>query len=338
MPGNVIGSLNNVSITVNYLLELEKDIEDSFEFMVELISKELNSISSKIIFDSSKYKDKIPKLVEKIVNIIPTNELDGEPVHSVSIINAGGIAYIFKFEEIKTNIISSGECSIDELQIKEITDNLLKKATLSANIHRRWKMPLVNKKEIIQLMSSNDLVITPTLEENQIGESTIDLRLGNIFRASKQIRESYMGIENKQIGKFFNTTYRDFGQDFILYPNQLVLASTFEFIKLPKNIMSHVYTRSSINRLGIKIASIVQPGYAGTLTLELINLGQTAIKVKSGMRIVQLVLFDVNSSEFIPYFKIRGAKYITNTEPKLSNISEDEELEKISSITRKNIL
>ena len=98
MPGNVIGSLNNVSITVNYLLELEKDIEDSFEFMVELISKELNSISSKIIFDSSKYKDKIPKLVEKIVNIIPTNELDGEPVHSVSIINAGGIAYIFKFE------------------------------------------------------------------------------------------------------------------------------------------------------------------------------------------------------------------------------------------------
>lgn len=84
--------------------------------------------------------------------------------------------------------------------------------------------------------------------------------------------------------------------------------------------MAHVYTRSCINRLGINIASIVQPGYSGILTLEIVNKGNIAVKLKSGMRIVQLVLFDVSNDEFIPYSEIDEAKYVANIEPKISNI------------------
>lgn len=187
-------------------------------------------------------------------------------------------------------------------------------------------MSLINKNKINNLLNSEELIITPILDRMQIGESSIDLRIGNIFRMSKQTRDPYIDIDSRNIEKFFDTTYRDFGQDFILYPNQLVLANTFEFIKLPNNLLGHIYTRSSVNRLGISIASIVQPGYSGTLTLELVNKGQNAIKLVSGMRIVQLILFDVDSNEFIPYFNIRGAKYIADTEPKISNIYDDNDL------------
>lgn len=188
-------------------------------------------------------------------------------------------------------------------------------------------MPLVSKEKINNLLNDNKLIITPILDSDQIGESSIDLRIGNVFRMSRQTRVPYVDINNNDIDRFFDTTYIDFGQDFIIYPNQLVLASTFEFIKLPNNIMSHVYTKSSISTLGINIASIVQPGYSGTLTLELKNSGHNAIKLKAGMRVVQLVLFDVESSEFIPYSNIRNAKYIANTEPKISNIYNDKDLE-----------
>lgn len=188
-------------------------------------------------------------------------------------------------------------------------------------------MPLVSKEKINNLLRDKKLIISPILDAEQIGQSSVDLRLGNIFRMSRQTREPYIDVNNNDIDRFFDTTYRDFGQDFIIYPNQLVLASTFEFIKLPNNIMSHVYTRSSINRLGINIASIVQPGYSGTLTLELKNNGHNAIRLKTGMRVVQLVLFDVENSEFTPYSKIRNAKYIANTEPKISNIYDDKDLE-----------
>lgn len=193
-------------------------------------------------------------------------------------------------------------------------------------------MPLVSREKIKQLIEKKELIITPILDDIQIGESTIDLRIGNVFKMSRQTRTPYIDISTNEMERFFDTTYRDFGEDFILYPNQLVLASTFEFIKLPNNIMSHVYTRSSINRLGINIASIVQPGYSGTLTLELKNIGHNAIKLTAGMRVVQLVLFDVQSDKFIPYSKIRDAKYIANTEPKISNIYDDNDLSLLKSL------
>jgi len=188
-------------------------------------------------------------------------------------------------------------------------------------------MQLVSNEEAQKLINDEKLIITPILDNNQIGETGIDLRIGNTFRMSKQTRDPYIDVYNKYIDRFFDVTYRDFGEDFIIYPNQLVLASTFEFIKLPNNIMGQVYTRSSINRLGINISSIVQPGYSGTLTLELINHGENAIKLKSGMRLVQLVLFDIERDDFISYSNINNAKYIANVEPKTSNIYEDKDLE-----------
>ena len=108
-------------------------------------------------------------------------------------------------------------------------------------------MQLIKNKQMKELLESKQLVITPILSKEQIGQASIDLRLGNIFKVSRLTREGFIDISKDNIEKFFDTSYRDFGQDFILYPNQLVLANTFEFIKLPNNIMSNIYTRSSIN-------------------------------------------------------------------------------------------
>lgn len=193
-------------------------------------------------------------------------------------------------------------------------------------------MQLIKNKQMKELLESKQLVITPILSKEQIGQASIDLRLGNIFKVSRLTREGFIDISKDNIEKFFDTSYRDFGQDFILYPNQLVLANTFEFIKLPNNIMSNIYTRSSINRLGVNISSIAQPGYSGTLTLELINRSDSPIKLKCGMRIVQLVLFDVGDEGIVPYGNIKGAKYIANTEPKVSNIFEDLDLNNLQKI------
>lgn len=191
-------------------------------------------------------------------------------------------------------------------------------------------MQLVNNDKMKCLFENEDLIITPILSTDQIGQASIDLRLGNIFKVSRQTREGFIDVSKDNIEKFFDTSYRDFGEDFILYPNQLVLANTFEFIKLPSNIMANIYTRSSINRLGVKISSVAQPGYSGTLTLELINRSDSPVKLKCGMRIIQLVLFDIGNEEAIPYRHIKGAKYIANTEPKVSNIYEDLDLENLN--------
>lgn len=183
-------------------------------------------------------------------------------------------------------------------------------------------MRLLTNKEIITLVQEEKIVVTPLLQENQIGQSAIDLRLGTRFNVSKQIRQPLIDVEDNII-QFFDKTYSDFGQNFILYPNQLVIGSTFEFIKIPNNIMAQVLTRSSVNRLGIQISSIIQPGYIGTLSLELINKGATAIKLKPGMRIIQIILYDIEDEDVTAYTDLNGSKYIANVEPHLSSIKDD---------------
>lgn len=186
-------------------------------------------------------------------------------------------------------------------------------------------MSILNKTDIQKYLSNDELVITPLLQHRQLQENSIDLRLGNFFKIGKVIREPYIDIKKSDIIKFFDDTYRNFGESFILYPNQLVLATTFEYVKMPNNLVGNIITRSSINRLGLCVTSIVQPGYSGTLTLELINNTNTAIKLTVGMRIVQLILNSVTDIE-IPYVIQSGSKYVGNTMPNISSIHKDNDL------------
>lgn len=170
-----------------------------------------------------------------------------------------------------------------------------------------------------------NLIITPLLEETQLNGASIDLRLGTEFKVSIPTRSPLMGIVEEPIDQFFQSTFRSFGEDFILYPNQLVLVNSFEYIRIPNDLVGMISTRSSLNRLGLNVTSIVHPGYAGTLTLQLENNGVNAIKLICGMRLIQLVLF---SSIAVPqaYISNSVSKYISNTSPILSQINRDSDL------------
>lgn len=188
-------------------------------------------------------------------------------------------------------------------------------------------MSLLSGERIKELRTdaADSLVITPLLAEDQIGPAGVDLRLSTEFKVSIQTREPLFGVVDRPIETFFQETHRQFGDSFVLYPNQLVLASTFEYIRLPTNLMGLIFTRSSFNRLGLQISSVVQPGYAGTLTLELTNKGENAIRLVTGMRIVQLMLLEVNATS--GYLDTILPKYVGHIHPTTSGIVKDKDLE-----------
>ncbi|MFW6029620.1 MAG: dCTP deaminase [Halanaerobiales bacterium] len=194
-------------------------------------------------------------------------------------------------------------------------------------------MSLLFREDLDKLLLSEEetaLTVTPILDrESQLGECTIDLRLGTMFKVDLRTRQPVYDPMNgkRPIETFFEETYRNFGEKFILYPGQLTLASTFEYIKLPKNIFGIIYTRSSWNRLGINISSIIQPGYAGVLNLELMNNSSNPLALYSGLRIVQLVLYDAEGDSFNSYLEQSLSKYVANSEPNLSNIVLDHDLQ-----------
>ncbi|SES28868.1 dCTP deaminase [Gracilibacillus ureilyticus] len=177
------------------------------------------------------------------------------------------------------------------------------------------------------------LIVTPILEKTQLNGASIDLRLGTEFKVSIPTKSPLLGTISEPIDQFFQTTYRSFGEDFILYPNQLVLVNTFEYIRIPNDLVGMINTRSSLSRLGININSLIHSGYAGTLTLQIENNGVNAINLTCGMRFIQMILF---SGETVPqsYLSNSFSKYISNTSPILSQINRDSDLDTLRKLTK----
>src|SRR5207247_9113581 len=83
-------------------------------------------------------------------------------------------------------------------------------------------------------------------------------------------------------------------EPFFLHPDEFVLGSTRERIRLPDDMVSRVEGKSSLGRLGLLIhstAGFIDPAWDGHITLELSNVTTIPITLYAGMRLVQLSFF-----------------------------------------------
>lgn len=187
----------------------------------------------------------------------------------------------------------------------------------------------LQKKDILSLISSENLVLSPTLSESQIGEITIDLRLGYDFLVSVQGREAFIdgSLNNPETARSFKTFYhktrRRPGETFLLHPNQAILGVTLEYIKLPKDVCLLLNMRSSYSRLGLSLSTIVQPGYVGCMSIELTNSGKNAINLTVGARVFQARLVKMESES--NYFAT-PRKYMCQVRPEVSAVNSDKDL------------
>ena len=153
----------------------------------------------------------------------------------------------------------------------------------------------VLSKQILQTRLKKDLVVSPILEDSQVGDGSIDISLGTRFitsRRSKLSEIDFPKLNLRELQKYQETVVVPFGEHFTLHPNSFALGCTFEFIALPTDICGFVLSRSSYGRAGLLIATatFVHPGWRGCLTLELENLGEIPIKLRPLSTVGQLVL------------------------------------------------
>jgi len=188
-----------------------------------------------------------------------------------------------------------------------------------------------SKEEIMKRLKDpeDDFDITPIVfPELQINNAAVDVRLGNEFITTRRIKfgtiDPIIKAEelDAKIKQYQEETYVELGQKIVIHPQQLVLGSTLEHVRLPKDLLAYVIGRSSWGRLGLIIATatVVNPGYSGALTLELTNVGSAPVTLYPGSRIAQLVFQPVSPSE-----SIQESKYETSIGPLFSRIYLDKE-------------
>lgn len=196
------------------------------------------------------------------------------------------------------------------------------------------------EEKLAEPLPSKRLTVTPIIDrEKQIGNFTIDLRLSNQFIVFKTENIKAFNLlekrEEHNLYKIQELQIVDFGSEIVLHPGSLVLGSTFEYIKMPQDLEGQVEGRSSLSRLGLVIATAtgIDPGFCGSITLELSNIGKSPLVLTPGIRISQLVLRE--SKPPVEYKKDR--KYHSPIGPEFTKIFDDKDLEVLRKIRGENL-
>ncbi len=204
-------------------------------------------------------------------------------------------------------------------------------------------MAILSDVKIQSFLQTGELIIHPILDESQIKGTKVDLRLDNVIYLIRRIQvDSYDALEVRRRANSAqpNIDYLEkfvipYGNGFVIHPGEFALAGSFEFVKMPKNLVGLLDGRSSLGRLGIIVhvtSGAVDPGFGGPVTLELANLGRIPVKLYPLMRIASVKFVSIEGEVKHPYAeKYKGIENILNP---YSRLHEDEDLGTIGDLAK----
>ena len=197
---------------------------------------------------------------------------------------------------------------------------------------------LLSDLEILQRLVADGercIFVSPLIDPmNQLGPSSLDLHVGADLSVTRTIESTHIDLNTtkeevkRQIGEYFQVRRIEHGGPFVLHPGEFTLASTLEYIRLPKDIAARLEGRSSFGRLGLQIhatAGFVDPGFEGTLTFELINSGKLPVKLRPGIRLGQICFYKVERVQ-VGYMEKLNSKYGRKYHVELSRVDGDPEI------------
>jgi len=155
---------------------------------------------------------------------------------------------------------------------------------------------IVSQETLRELLAAGSIIIDP-LDDDQLQPASVDLRLGDHFLKVDENAVESINLDTE-------LRYLDLHQqEIIIPPHSFLLAVTRERIQLPANMTAFVEGRSSIGRIGLFIqnAGWVDPGFSGTITLELFNANRLPIRLSAGRRICQIVFAQLDRYTSRPY-------------------------------------
>jgi len=176
---------------------------------------------------------------------------------------------------------------------------------------------VLSDRSIKEALADGRIVIDP-LDENDIQPASVDLHLGRTLLAFTNSRRPYVDLREDVADLTEELALAD-DEPFMLHPGEFILGSTMETIHLPDDLVASLEGKSSLGRVGLVIhstAGYVDPGWQGTLTLELTNVSRLPITLYYGMRIGQISFQRMTTPVDRPYgSKELGSRYFGSTGP-----------------------
>jgi dCTP deaminase len=155
---------------------------------------------------------------------------------------------------------------------------------------------------IRRLVEAGRIKIAPW-DPSMVQPASVDLNLGPSFRVFHNFRVPAIDLADPPTNLTEHVELAD-GESFVIHPGEFVLGRTAEFVEIPDDIVARIEGKSSLGRLGLIVhatAGFVDPGFKGTLTLEITNLTRVPIILWPGKPIAQLSFMTLDAPAERPY-------------------------------------
>lgn len=176
---------------------------------------------------------------------------------------------------------------------------------------------ILSDRDIKRYIQEKKLIFQPILNNDQIGPASIDLKLGNVFKVFRQGRYLHLDVKQGIPPEFMEEIVISEGEPFILHPHTFALTSTIEYVVVPDDLSLKVEGKSTLARMGILVhtAGFIDPGFEGSITLELSNQANLPITIYPGMYICQINCQMLSSVAEVPYNKRKKSLYVKSRGP-----------------------
>jgi dCTP deaminase len=155
---------------------------------------------------------------------------------------------------------------------------------------------------ILQYVEEGRIKVDPW-DPKMVQPASIDLRLGDSFRVFHNHRATAIDLRDPPSNLTEEVVMPD-GEAFVIHPGEFCLGRTLEWVQIPNDVVARIEGKSSLGRLGLIVhatAGFCDPGFEGTLTLELNNLTRVPIRLYPGLPIAQLSFMTLDRPALRPY-------------------------------------
>ncbi|MBB3769791.1 dCTP deaminase [Angulomicrobium tetraedrale] len=162
---------------------------------------------------------------------------------------------------------------------------------------------ILTDRDILDALKDGALSIDPVPPADFYAPNGVDLRLDSRLTLYRPVAEGDDPvIDPARPGYSFREAITSMaddieigGEGFVLDPGRLVLAWTLERVDMHPGarLAARVEGKSSLARIGLIVhltAPTIHAGSTGRIQLEIINLGPRPIRLRTGMKVCQLIL------------------------------------------------
>lgn len=161
---------------------------------------------------------------------------------------------------------------------------------------------LLSDRSIMKAIKEENLI--RPYNSGNLQPCSYDVTLDSVFKSiSRDHETSYIDAVTKETVDCSYFTMND-EKPYTLMPGEFILGSTIETVKIPNGIAARFEGKSSLGRIGLSThvtAGFIDPGFRGTITLEIHNVNAVPIMMHTGMKIGQLCFMTLDHEVEHPY-------------------------------------